>query len=54
MCNELAKEIAIELGGNYFVVSDPERPLYHAAAAVASDQKQAVRILKYVLQGKLK
>ena len=25
-----------------------------AAAAVASDQKQAVRILKYVLQGKLK
>ena len=25
--HELAKEIAIELGGNYFVVSDPERPL---------------------------
>jgi len=40
--HELAKEIAAELGGNYFVVSDTERPLYHAAAAVASNHLTAV------------
>mgnify|MGYP000249366758 FL=1 len=40
--HQLAKEIAVELGGKYFVVSDADRPLYHAAATVASNHLTAL------------
>jgi len=40
--HQLAKEIAVELGGNYFVVSDADRPLYHAAATIASNHLTAL------------